>query len=1027
MAIPAPTATTSFPSPAVTSSSPTAAPAPPMARSAGKTTATDSGSSTPGTPSKPLSPDALPFHPASAGRGRDARWTDDGDDDLDLVDYEYTPSPSPRSPSYRDVLCGSTCRSPAAHAPLAAAAPVPLVGATVPAVEAAAQATQAAEATALVGTGDARRRRRRRPSRRARIRRAAAAAVLASDHVSAPREARPVHDSRRRPRVDADGFEEVISRSNRRRLRRGTSSSGRSSTSSTERRIPPEMRDRCLKCLSSNHRVATCRLPLRCLRCHGLRHVARDCPRPRSPTPPRPQSRRFERQDGSPTPPGSMAPSCTPSPPVSPRLLEDANLRVSVKDRLGPRPLHRQAAAGRSPTGLQIPNRAPPPAHSPRHPQVAIPIATSTVPCSSTTLQQEPECCYVERSAAMVAEEARLHLALLGMAGNASRDITPAAAAMGIITVTGLHSGDFSLKPFHPENFLVECSSQGARDTILSAGPIPMAGTTMSFRPWKRLANAESETLLSKVTVEIDGIPAHAWDLDTASKLLAPHGWIERVDAASANKTDMSTFRLTAWTKNPAALPTRKKLMIAEPEIPAVYPDRDMQAIFGSLPPYLRQKKMLVYPIDFHLRTIADFGSRSSSPSGPSFPSHDGANGPDRTYGFRQGTAGPRLSSFPRRDGRRHTGGGGGGGGCGNEDYRHATIGCDATKTLHCTAELESTFPKAASDARKPTSETGVQATAGSSLGAEPSDKAASPRAALLSTTADRELSHACPPLARYGAVVHLSTTEQDASICFELLREKADWPVAVWEDPMLHEAEIPRVVNAENRGQLAPVTAVEDTDPAAEDAVPVATVAYSPQDMGLEHAEDTGLKQADEAGNSHQEENIDGLVQLDTTMEASTAQEGIQSSSPPTPGPIHGEVANTMEEAPMENSPAARLKAFTNEVQCKIQTPLMPRPVKARSKAPAVVAASKPELPKRSERLAKHPLANVASSKRAEIVLMQRLGMVPEIAPPSIINEARAAYRKLYGDELEETHFEAVQDLIPALKGACPVQELQA
>jgi hypothetical protein len=44
-----------------------------------------------------------------------------------------------------------------------------------------------------------------------------------------------------------------------------------------------EMRDKCLNYLSLNHRIATCRRLLRCLRCHGYRHLARDCKRPRSP------------------------------------------------------------------------------------------------------------------------------------------------------------------------------------------------------------------------------------------------------------------------------------------------------------------------------------------------------------------------------------------------------------------------------------------------------------------------------------------------------------------------------------------------------------------------------------------------------------------------------------------------------------------------------------------------------------------------------------------------------------------------
>ena len=35
------------------------------------------------------------------------------------------------------------------------------------------------------------------------------------------------------------------------------------------------------KCLSTGHHVAMCRMPLRCLWCHGFRRLARDCRRPR--------------------------------------------------------------------------------------------------------------------------------------------------------------------------------------------------------------------------------------------------------------------------------------------------------------------------------------------------------------------------------------------------------------------------------------------------------------------------------------------------------------------------------------------------------------------------------------------------------------------------------------------------------------------------------------------------------------------------------------------------------------------------
>ncbi|CAN6205195.1 unnamed protein product [Urochloa humidicola] len=235
--------------------------------------------------SPPLSPAAAPFYPASTGRSMEERWLEDCDDEEECVDYGFTPSPRP---SYRDVVRGvspipppTVCAEPATHV------------ATVPAATGGKEEPDA--------TGRRRRRRRRhRRSRRARTWRpppppqvvpASGAGVRRPFQswlgprvppVALPGDGHTA-GSHRRPKVDADGFEEVMSRSYRRRLQRFEAPPDRSSAPSSSRRIPPELRDRCLNCLSYSHRVATCRLPPRCLRCHKFRHLAKDCryPRPR--------------------------------------------------------------------------------------------------------------------------------------------------------------------------------------------------------------------------------------------------------------------------------------------------------------------------------------------------------------------------------------------------------------------------------------------------------------------------------------------------------------------------------------------------------------------------------------------------------------------------------------------------------------------------------------------------------------------------------------------------------------------------
>lgn len=69
-----------------------------------------------------------------------------------------------------------------------------------------------------------------------------------------------------------------------------------------------------------------------------------------------------------------------------------------------------------------------------------------------------------------------------------------------------------------------------------------------------------------------------------------------------------------------------------------VYENPTYQLIFGNLPPYLRKKKVLSYPVIIRIRRIEDFSPRLPSTfGGSSPPSSDGDSGhdgnPNRGYG----------------------------------------------------------------------------------------------------------------------------------------------------------------------------------------------------------------------------------------------------------------------------------------------------------------------------------------------------------------------------------------------------------
>ena len=83
---------------------------------------------------------------------------------------------------------------------------------------------------------------------------------------------------------------------------------------------------------------------------------------------------------------------------------------------------------------------------------------------------------------------------------------------------------------------------------------------------------------------------------------------------------------------------------------------------------------------------------------------------------------------------------------------------------------------------------------------------------------------------------------------------------------------------------------------------------------------------------------------------------------------------------APAADSQLDRLLAFDMEVRRTVSPPLLPPTPKSRRAVANTL--EQPALPKRSERLANHPLANIASSKRAEVVLMCRFNVLPEELP---------------------------------------------
>jgi hypothetical protein len=68
--------------------------------------------------------------------------------------------------------------------------------------------------------------------------------------------------------------------------------------------------------------------------------------------------------------------------------------------------------------------------------------------------------------------------------------------------------------------------------------PIQLRQVTLHCRRWSRLKNASSVTLRHLVDVEICGVPAHVWELETVEHLLDEWCWIHALHPDTVERRD---------------------------------------------------------------------------------------------------------------------------------------------------------------------------------------------------------------------------------------------------------------------------------------------------------------------------------------------------------------------------------------------------------------------------------------------------------------------------------------------------------
>lgn len=83
--------------------------------------------------------------------------------------------------------------------------------------------------------------------------------------------------------------------------------------------------------------------------------------------------------------------------------------------------------------------------------------------------------------------------------------------------------------------------------------------------------------------MELGGIPAHAWELETAEHLLDEWCWVRALHPSTVNRQDYSSFKLSAWCSTPEHIPAEKALAIVEPSTMSEEGEEAKQALEYSI------------------------------------------------------------------------------------------------------------------------------------------------------------------------------------------------------------------------------------------------------------------------------------------------------------------------------------------------------------------------------------------------------------------------------------------------------------
>jgi hypothetical protein len=236
------------------------------------------------------------------------------------------------------------------------------------------------------------------------------------------------------------------------------------------------------------------------------------------------------------------------------------------------------------------------------------PTSSSSPPVPAPATASVRQVCFIKRSRSISQAEEELRRALLVSVIALEGSFCATDVLDALISSFNLEADALDLRMVASNNFIVHFSSVELADRVLSGGhSLFVPPLRLNIKRWSRHALASGGGALPQLMeLELHGIPAHLWRIETVESLLFGLCMIHEILPSSFEDNNRAIFKLRAWCPVPTLLPSIVDLHVEEPpvafEVDSSYP------------------RSLVYPISVLASCLDDRLVRETILSHPPLP-----------------------------------------------------------------------------------------------------------------------------------------------------------------------------------------------------------------------------------------------------------------------------------------------------------------------------------------------------------------------------------------------------------------------